>query len=119
MIGEKSYIGPYTVIYGHGGVSIGENVLIASHCSIVASNHIFDDIHTPISNQGSRDLGITIENDVWIGTGARILDGVTIGTGAIVGAGAVVTNSIEPFTIVAGVPARPIGSRKYINAQFK
>lgn len=52
-----------------------------------------------------------IGNDVWIGCGAIILSGVAIGDGAVIGAGAVVTKDVEPYTIVAGVPAKPIRKR--------
>lgn len=54
---------------------------------------------------------VVIGHDVWVGSGAKILDGVTIGTGAVVGAGALVTKDIEPYTIVGGAPARPIRKR--------
>jgi len=54
---------------------------------------------------------VVIGNDVWIGDGARILSGVSIGDGAVIGAGAVVTQDVEPYSIVAGNPARPIGKR--------
>lgn len=54
---------------------------------------------------------VVIESDVWIGARAMILDGVTIGPGAVVAAGAVVTRNVEPYTIVAGIPARPIRKR--------
>ncbi|CAM5298095.1 phosphonate metabolism protein (transferase hexapeptide repeat family) [Aquamicrobium terrae] len=54
---------------------------------------------------------VTIGHDTWIGHGATILPGVTIGDGAVVGSGAVVTRDVAPYTIVAGVPARPIRER--------
>ncbi len=54
---------------------------------------------------------VTIGNDVWIGYGARILNGVHIGDGAIVATGAVVTKDVEPYSIVGGVPAKKIGQR--------
>lgn len=54
---------------------------------------------------------ITIGNDVWIGQGAYVMNNITIGDGAIIGTGAVVTHDVEPYTIVAGVPARPIKKR--------
>ena len=53
-----------------------------------------------------------IEDDCWIGSGVRILDGVTIGHGSIVGAGAVVTKSIPPYSIAVGVPAKVVSQRK-------
>lgn len=56
-------------------------------------------------------MGTTIGNDIWVGANALIKDGVTIGDGAIIGAGAVVTKDVEPYTIVAGVPAKTIRKR--------
>ncbi len=64
-----------------------------------------------IYKQESSHGKIVIEDDVWIGTGAKILNDVTIGEGAVVGAGAVVTGDVDPYTIVGGVPAVPISSR--------
>ena len=54
---------------------------------------------------------IVIEDDVWIGHGAVILKGVTLGQGSIVAAAAVVTKNVSPYSIVGGIPAKPIGSR--------
>jgi acetyltransferase-like isoleucine patch superfamily enzyme len=54
---------------------------------------------------------VKIGNDVWIGSGANILSGITIGDGAIIGAGGIVTKDVEPYTIVAGVPSKPIKKR--------
>lgn len=58
-----------------------------------------------------RSHDVTIGHDVWVGHGATVLAGVSVGTGAVVGAGAVVSKDVEPFTIVAGVPARPLRER--------
>jgi len=58
-----------------------------------------------------RDHHVTLGHDVWVGHGAIILAGNSVGTGAVVGAGAVVTKDVPPYTIVAGVPARPIKER--------
>jgi acetyltransferase-like isoleucine patch superfamily enzyme len=108
---ENVYIGPYAILYGHGGLRIGRDSLIAGHCFIVASNHQFDDPATPVRLKPEKSLGITIGRDVWIGAGTKILDGVTIGDRCIVGAGAVVTKSIEENMIAVGVPARVTGQR--------
>lgn len=110
-IGDQCSINPYTIVYGHGNTTIGNNVLIAAGCMIIPSNHNFTDASTPINSQGATSLGIVIEDDVWIGHGCSILDGVTIGKGTIVAAGSVVNKSIKPMSIIAGVPAKLIGHR--------
>lgn len=112
IIGNNCSINPYTIIYGHGkGTKIGNNVLIAGHCMIIPSNHIFEDPNITIDKQGATSKGILIGDDVWIGTGVKILDGVTIGKGSVIAAGAVVTKSIEPYTVSAGIPAKKIKDR--------
>jgi acetyltransferase-like isoleucine patch superfamily enzyme len=111
-IGENCDINPYTIIYGHGGTTIGNNVLIAGHCMIIPNNHLFNRRDIPINKQGNASLGIKIEDDVWIGHGCSILDGVLIGKGSIVAAGSVVTKSVQPYSIVGGVPAKFIKYRK-------
>lgn len=105
-IGKGSSIGQYVLLYGNGGLDIGENVMIAGFASVIASSHNYDEPDIPINAQGYTARGIHIEDNVWIGAGARILDGVTIGCGAIVGANAVVNRSVAPGTRVGGVPAR-------------
>ena len=105
-IGRNAYIGPYSIIYGHGGVTIGDDTLIAGHVVIVSANHIFSSDILPIRLQGESKAGIQVGKNVWIGAGARILDGVSIGDGSIVAAGAVVTRSVAPNSIARGVPAR-------------
>lgn len=110
-IGDRVSINPFCILYGHGGLKIGSDVLIAAHVTIIPANHKFDRTDVIIRKQGESRLGIEIGDDVWIGTGARILDGVTIGTGSVVAAGAIVKDDVPPYTIVAGVPARPIKQR--------
>jgi acetyltransferase-like isoleucine patch superfamily enzyme len=105
-LGDRIDIGEYTHIRANGGVTIGNGVLIAASVVITSREH-------PVALPRyavTVDAPVNIGDDVWIGAGAVILPGVSIGRGAIVGAGAVVTASVDPFTIVGGVPARPIGS---------
>lgn len=111
VVGDRVSINPFCILYGHGGLQIGSDVLIAAHVTIIPANHKFDRTDVPIRKQGESRLGITIGDDVWIGTGARILDGVTIGTGSVIAAGAVVKDDVQPYNVVAGVPARPIKTR--------
>lgn len=110
IIGNNTSLNPYTILYGHGGLIIGNGVRIAAHSMLVAFNHRFDG-DTEIYKQGFTLKGITIEDDVWIGGGVKILDGVTVGKGCIIAAGSVVTKSTEPYSIYGGVPAKFIKSR--------
>lgn len=105
-MGRNALIGDFCSLYGQGGLRIGDDVMIASGVRIVPSKHTFADPTLPISAQGSTSTGIEIQDAVWIGANAVILDGVRIGKGAVVGAGAVVTRSVPPGAIVGGVPAR-------------
>ncbi len=111
-VGKGSSIGQYVLLYGNGGLEIGENVMIAAYTSIIASSHRADDHSVPMNAQGIVSKGIRIGNNVWIGAGARILDGVTIGDGAIIGANAVVTSDVPPAARMVGVPARPLPPRE-------
>jgi len=110
-IGENVYIGPYCVLYGHGGLRIGSNTLIAAHTVIIPASHVFQDPSCSIASQPVTGQGITIEDDCWLGAGVKVLDGVLVGRGTVIGAGAVVTRSVPPGSIAVGVPARTIGSR--------
>jgi phosphonate metabolism protein (transferase hexapeptide repeat family) len=71
----------------------------------------FDDGKDEEVFEWRRDNPVEVGHDVWIGHGAIVLPGVTIGNGAVVGAGAVVTDYVEPYTVVCGVPARPLRRR--------
>lgn len=107
-IGKDCLIGEYSVIRGQGGVTLGDRVYTSPMTQIIAVNHVFDDPNRPFIEQGITAEGITIEDDVWIGSNAVITDGVRIGKGAVVAAGAVVTRDVLPHTVVAGVPARVV-----------
>lgn len=95
----------------NGNIEIGAYAAIGPGTVIRAANHCFSDRQCPIMFQGHKSGQIIIENDVWIGANCVITPDVRIGKGAIVGAGAVVTHDVEPYSIVAGVPAKEIGKR--------
>lgn len=99
------HVGPYTTIYGHGGVTIGEGTLIAMHCRILSSNHTVAPQGTFIRSQPDILLPTSIGRDVWLGAGVTVLGGVTIGDGCVVGAGSVVTRDLPPGAIAYGTPA--------------
>jgi len=98
-------------------IRIGNKVIFGPEVIIRGGNHRTDLVGrfmsdvTEAEKRPADDLGVVIEDDVWIGTRAVILNGVTIGRGAIVGAGAVVTRNVPPYAIVGGVPARVLRFR--------
>ena len=111
MIGERSWIGPHCLLYGNGHVCIGRDVLIAAHTCINTVSHGTSRTDCAMNLQPVRTDPVNIQDDVWIGLHSSILQGVTIGRGSVIGAGAVVTRDIPPWSIVVGVPARIVGSR--------
>src|SRR5437016_1625908 len=115
-IGASAYVGPYCVLYGHGGLTIGRNAMIAAHTIIVAANHAIAQLDVPMGRQPLTMKGIAIGEDVWIGAGCKILDGVHIGNGTVIGAGSVVTKDIGAYLIALGVPAKVVGSRQRSSA---
>jgi len=111
-IARRVWLGPYVVIYGHGGVEIGEQTLVSMHCTILSSNHGVPPLGTLIRDVPDELLPTKIGRDVWIGANAVILGGVTIGDGAVIAAGAVVNRDVEAGAVVAGVPARLVRKRQ-------
>ena len=109
-VGDYVYMGRHAHLAGR--ITIGNYCLIASYVAFVGGDHPLDKIGYPMCFSGGPDLVETIvEDDVWIGHGAIVLQGVRIGEGSIVAAGSVVTKNVEPYTIVAGNPATKIRDR--------
>lgn len=108
-IGRNSRIGRNCTIDARSPLTIGDNVALSPEVMILAGTHDVNDPKFADSEVGP--WAVVIEDHVWIGTRAMIMPGVTVGRGAVVAAGAVVTKDVPPLTIVAGVPAKPIGTR--------
>ena len=106
VIGEYSHINRECLIDARGGITIGNNVSISHKVNIVSGGH---------DAQSKEFMGvfkpIIINDYAWLGVGCTILQGIEIGKGAVIAAGAVVTKDIAPFDIVAGIPAKKIGTR--------
>jgi len=94
-----------------GEIIIGDDVMVGPNTVFRSANHEFRDPEKPIRLQGHTKGTIRVGSDVWIGANCVILSNVSIGKGVVVGAGAVVTKDVNDFEIVAGVPAKKIGSR--------
>jgi acetyltransferase-like isoleucine patch superfamily enzyme len=110
-MGANSAVDAYSFIGSSGFVSIGENVIMGQHVGFHPENHDFDRTDIPIRLQGTTRQGITIEDDVWVGSNVIFLDGARVGRGSVIGAGSVVRGTIPPYSIAVGVPARVIRSR--------
>jgi len=112
-IGDDTHIQSSCNIKGFlGSTHIGRNVQIAPHCVLSPYEHGFDDVESPIRAQPITTSGdIVLEDDAWLGASVMVLDGVTIGKGAVIGAGAVVTKDIPPYSVAVGVPARVVRQR--------
>uniref|UniRef100_UPI00313FFBA6 DapH/DapD/GlmU-related protein n=1 Tax=uncultured Nitrospira sp. TaxID=157176 RepID=UPI00313FFBA6 len=92
---------------------IGDDVMMGPRVTIYGRDHCFDSIDVSMMDQGmGKYERIVIEDDVWIGANAIILKGVRIGKGTIVGAGAVVTKEVPPYSVVVGNPARVVRTRR-------
>lgn len=113
-IGKNSGLGAFSFIGAAGGVWIGDNVLMGQRISFHSENHCFDRTDIPIRLQGVTRKGITIGNDCWIGANSVFLDGSFIGEGCVVAAGAVVRGGFPSYSVIGGVPARLIRSRKQV-----
>ncbi|MBI1287882.1 MAG: acyltransferase [Flavobacteriales bacterium] len=92
---------------------IGDHVMIAPGVAIISTSHDYQRVDIPMALQGKlQERKVIVENDVWIGRNAIIMPGLKIGRGSIIGAGAVVTKNVEPFSVVGGVPAKTIRTRR-------
>lgn len=110
-IGDYVSINHDTIISGQGGLKIGKYSMIANNVNIFTSLHGFQKRDVPMRFQTIECGKVVIEEDAWIGTNVVIMPGITIGKGAIVGANAVVTKDVKPYSIVGGVPAKFIKNR--------
>ena len=110
-IGHDTFLNEFVRIGGQNEVKIGNYVQLSQNVSLISENHKYSNPLLPIKKQGYFGKKIVIEDDVWIGANAVILSGVTVGQGAIVGANAVVTKNVRPYSIVGGIPARFIKYR--------
>lgn len=106
-VGKYCNINKSCVLDGRGGLTIGNCVDIAQEVNIWTEQHDYND---PFFN--STEAPVIIEDYAWIASRATILPGVRIGRGAVVACGSIVTKDVPPLCIVAGVPAKQIGTRK-------
>lgn len=113
-IGNHVGMGEFAYLGGAGGLEIGDHCIIGQYFSCHPENHVYENPEMLIRMQGVKRKGIKIGADCWIGSKVTVLDGVIIGEGCVIAAGSVVTRSIPPYSVVAGVPARVIRDRRAI-----
>jgi acetyltransferase-like isoleucine patch superfamily enzyme len=105
-IGHHTSLHEFAILSGPGDIEIGAYVRIAARASIFAGNHVIDRVDVPIHRQGMKSIGVTIDDDCWLGTNSVVIDGNHLARGCILGANAVLNISTKPFGIYAGIPAK-------------
>lgn len=110
-LGDKSNLARDVSINCYLDVEIGDSALIADNVYISDFDHRFEDLAVAIKDQGIIKSRVRIGRDVWLGTKATVCRGVMIGEGTVVGANAVVTHDLPPFSVAVGIPARVIRER--------
>ena len=111
-IGARSSISNNTVLSGGlAGISIGEDVMIAPNCCLVAFDHGMEISSIPMIQQPTIESPISIGNDVWIGANCVLLDGAVLRQGCVVAAGSVVRGELQAYSVYAGHPLRIVAVR--------
>ncbi len=108
-IGSHTHVDHFCVLYGQGGLEIGEDVAMAAGVLVYTqSNADSEGGDTPVARQPVRYAPVVIGDACWLGAGVRVLPGIILGRKVHVGAGAVVIRDVPDQTVVAGVPAKPL-----------
>lgn len=111
-VGDDVYLGLENNFQAGGGLTIGDRVAFGPGCKVWTINHKFDDLDTPIMEQGYDFKPVSIGNDVWLAANVFIMPGVEIPDGCIIAAGSVIgVKKYPPYSIISGNPARVIGNR--------
>lgn len=112
-IGARAHIGEGCALWAGsstGRIVIGEDALFGPQVFVTASDYLYEP-GTPVMQQPPRERDVVIGRDVWLGARAIVLADVTVGDGCVVAAGSVVTRSLPPGAVAAGVPARIVKMR--------
>jgi acetyltransferase-like isoleucine patch superfamily enzyme len=111
-LGDRANIGFNCEVFSASRVVLGADTLLAAYCYVVGGDHDFSDLTKPVLAQGRTSAGVDIGEGVWMGSGAKVLDGVVVGQHAIIGAQAVVRESVPAYAVAVGIPARIVGTRQ-------
>jgi acetyltransferase-like isoleucine patch superfamily enzyme len=110
-LGDHANLGFHCEIFSGSSVVVGRHALFAAQVYLVGGGHEFEAEAAPVIEQPRTSKGIALGDNVWLGTGVKVLDGTRIGSDAVVGAGAVVTADVPARAVAAGLPAKVIRSR--------
>lgn len=112
VLGDHTNLGFHCEVFSASTVTVGRHGLFAAYTYLVGGGHEFERADVPVLEQGRSSRGITLGDNVWLGTGTKVLDGVRIGRDVVVGAGAVVTDDLPDGTVAVGIPARVVRRRE-------
>jgi acetyltransferase-like isoleucine patch superfamily enzyme len=116
ILGDHTNLGFHCEIFSASRVTVGRHGLFAAQAYLVGGGHEFERAELAVIDQPRSSEGITLGDNVWLGTGVKVLDGVHLGDDVVVGANAVVTADLPDGAIAAGVPARVLRQREPISA---
>jgi acetyltransferase-like isoleucine patch superfamily enzyme len=111
VLGDHTNLGFYCEVFSGSTVSVGHHGLFAAQAYLVGGGHEFEAAAAAVIDQPRTSRGIVLGDNVWLGTGAKVLDGVRVGSDVVVGANAVVNADLPSGVIAAGVPARVLRPR--------
>jgi acetyltransferase-like isoleucine patch superfamily enzyme len=111
VLGDFTNIGFHSEVFSGSSVTVGRHGLFAAYTYLIGGGHDFEQSGTPVLQQARTSAGIVLGDDVWLGAGAKVMDGVRIGNHVAVGAGAVVTRDLPDGVVAVGIPARVVRER--------
>ena len=111
-LGDHTNLGFHCEVFSASTVTVGRHGLFAAYTYLVGGGHEFDRADVPVIEQERSSRGIALGDNVWLGTGTKVLDGVRIGRDVVVGAGAVVTEDLPDGAVAVGIPARVVRRRE-------
>ena len=119
-LGDGTIIGDNAILDARRGLTMGRNVNLSSDVSIYTHQHDHRDPYFGLPSEDKLKLSVEIDDRAWLGANVIVLPGVHIGEGAVCCAGCVVTKDVEPFAVVAGIPARKVNERPHnLKYEFK
>ena len=119
-LGDGAIIGDNAILDARRGLTIGRNVNLSSNVSIYTLQHDHRGPYFGLPSEDKLKLSVEIDDRAWLGANVIVLPGVHIGEGAVCCAGCVVTKDVEPFAVVAGIPARKVNERpRNLKYEFK